>query len=307
MAGTNDYLQFAASGDSSTVETQAAYLVDSTLSAGMVAGVVPSTRLNKILRQATMASAVLGQIIANNGVNASDDGNVSNFITNLLPALGIGSLRSAPAITGSGSLASSSFGTLQEITSSTTCTTTLPTAVGNSGKSYKFVNNSSVSQNLALTGSVPGAPSNCFFFNGATLGASLTLLTNESLELISDGGNWICFGGSFVDDLRLATYALQSQLNTRASHVYTGGSVGQSDWFYLDKPNGLIAMMGIQLFTAPANLTLPASFTTAVLSAHLWDNGSNHNAVMATITNPSTVAVTCSAYNTTANFIVIGY
>lgn len=86
MTATNDYQQFASSSGAN-VETQSSYLVDPTLANGMTSGVVPSTRLNKILRQATMACAALGQIIANSGQNAYDDGNVSNFAANLLSAI----------------------------------------------------------------------------------------------------------------------------------------------------------------------------------------------------------------------------
>ena len=83
---TNDYQQYAG-GSGANVETQAGYLSDSTLASGSVTGILPSTRFNKICRQATMASAALGQIIANYGVSIYDDGNVSNFVTQLLAAL----------------------------------------------------------------------------------------------------------------------------------------------------------------------------------------------------------------------------
>lgn len=86
MTATNDYQQYAG-GSGANVETQAGYLSDSTLASGSVTGILPSTRFNKICRQATMASAALGQIIANYGVNIYDDGNVNNFVTQLIAAL----------------------------------------------------------------------------------------------------------------------------------------------------------------------------------------------------------------------------
>ena len=86
MSGTNDYQQYSG-GSGANVATQANYLIDPTLTNGMSSGVVPASRLNKILRQATMASAALGQIIANAGINILDDGSVSNFVTQLISAL----------------------------------------------------------------------------------------------------------------------------------------------------------------------------------------------------------------------------
>jgi len=86
MTATNDYKQYAG-GSGANAETQAGYLADTTLIDGSVTGILPSTRFNKICRQATMASAALGQIIANAGVNILDDGDVSNFAAQLLAAL----------------------------------------------------------------------------------------------------------------------------------------------------------------------------------------------------------------------------
>ena len=93
----NDYQQYAG-GSGANVESQAGYLSDSTLPIGSVTGVLPSTRFNKICRQATMASAALGKIIADFGVNVYDDGNISNFASQLLAALtaAIGGANASP-------------------------------------------------------------------------------------------------------------------------------------------------------------------------------------------------------------------
>jgi len=84
---TNDYKQYAGSSGAN-VETQTAYASDATLANGITTGMIlPSTLINKIWRQATMACAALGTIIASSGVNAIDDGNVTNFVAELLAAL----------------------------------------------------------------------------------------------------------------------------------------------------------------------------------------------------------------------------
>ena len=67
MTATNDYQQYAG-GSGANVESQAGYLSDPTLLNGMLPGAVPSSRLNKIFRQATMAAAALGLMIKNNGM-----------------------------------------------------------------------------------------------------------------------------------------------------------------------------------------------------------------------------------------------
>lgn len=89
MSGTNDYQLYAGSSGANVI-TQAQYLaLTSIIDNGMSSGIVPSNQMNKILRQLSMASAALGQIIANNNVNAVDDGNVANFVSQLLAALNV--------------------------------------------------------------------------------------------------------------------------------------------------------------------------------------------------------------------------
>lgn len=87
MSGTNDYQLYAGSAGANVI-TQAQYLaLTSILANGMSDGIVPSAQFNKILRQLSMGSAALGKIIADNNVNAVDDGNVSDFVSKLLAAL----------------------------------------------------------------------------------------------------------------------------------------------------------------------------------------------------------------------------
>ncbi len=93
MAGTNEFLPFAL-GVGANVIAQADYAALSQIASGYQAGTALSNQVNKTLRQATFVAAAMAQIIANNNVNALDNGNVTTFVTNLLAAL-----FNAPALT----------------------------------------------------------------------------------------------------------------------------------------------------------------------------------------------------------------
>ena len=99
MAGTNDFLPFGTAGGADVLD-QASYAALAARTAGFTTGTAVSTQLNKVWRQSSFVAACVAQIIANNNVNAPDDGNVSTFVTNLLAAL-----FKSPALTGSPSTA----------------------------------------------------------------------------------------------------------------------------------------------------------------------------------------------------------
>lgn len=87
--GANNFKPFAVGGSANTI-SQATYEALATLIAnGFVDGVADSAKVNKVLRQASIGSAVLGEIIAANGDDALDDGNVESFKTKLIAALGV--------------------------------------------------------------------------------------------------------------------------------------------------------------------------------------------------------------------------
>ncbi|WP_241496017.1 hypothetical protein [Paraburkholderia monticola] len=85
---TNDFQTFAAGGGANVL-TQAQYLaLSSILANGFSAGVAPSAQLNKVWRQSSIMSAVLGQLIVNTtGQNATDDGTTATLLTNLINAI----------------------------------------------------------------------------------------------------------------------------------------------------------------------------------------------------------------------------
>ena len=93
--GNNQFLPFA-TGSSANVLTAAEYEALTALVAnGFQSGIAQSQQVNTPIRQATFVAAAIAQIIANNGVNANDDGNIAEFVTNLL-----NSIYTSPALTG---------------------------------------------------------------------------------------------------------------------------------------------------------------------------------------------------------------
>ncbi len=74
MSGTNQFQPFAI-GSGANALTPAAYAALSTLiSQGFQSGIANSAQVNTVLRQASFMAAALGQVIANAGLNANDDG-----------------------------------------------------------------------------------------------------------------------------------------------------------------------------------------------------------------------------------------
>ena len=82
-----DFQPFAASSGAN-VETQSAYIADSTtLANGFSTGVAPSAKLNKVWRQSSIMSAVLATYISQTlNVNTIDDGTTATLLTNLAQA-----------------------------------------------------------------------------------------------------------------------------------------------------------------------------------------------------------------------------
>ncbi|MCV5232565.1 phage tail protein, partial [Escherichia coli] len=57
------------------------------LLAGFSSGKASSAQVNKAIRQATTIAALVGQFIANSGVDALDNGDVSGLVTKFTSAL----------------------------------------------------------------------------------------------------------------------------------------------------------------------------------------------------------------------------
>ncbi len=83
----NDYLPFGTSG-AAPVLSNAAY-AGITPANGFAAGLLPKEYINKALRQSSMMTVALANIMTGVGVPAIDDGNPTNLAANLLTALEI--------------------------------------------------------------------------------------------------------------------------------------------------------------------------------------------------------------------------
>src|ERR1019366_3071797 len=85
---TNDFLPLGVAGGSN-VESQALWSTDTIRMTGLQSGIVSSAALNKALRQATSVAAMIGQYINTYvAVNATDDGNITNLVSNFNTAVG---------------------------------------------------------------------------------------------------------------------------------------------------------------------------------------------------------------------------
>ena len=85
---TNDFQPFA-SGGTANVVSQATYLslLAGSLANGFQSGTAASNQVNKVWRQSSIMAAVIGQVVANSGVDALDTQSVSVLVTNFLAAI----------------------------------------------------------------------------------------------------------------------------------------------------------------------------------------------------------------------------
>lgn len=94
---TNNFLPFATAGGAAVL-SQAAYAAI-TPANGYGPGILPKEKFNKAVRQAGTMAAAVGQVIADAGYDALDDGDVPTLIANL--KLAIASYASGAGFTGS--------------------------------------------------------------------------------------------------------------------------------------------------------------------------------------------------------------
>ncbi|WP_186163594.1 gp53-like domain-containing protein [Burkholderia gladioli] len=89
MPAENDFLPFA-TGEGANVLSQAAYAAMTALGTGFQAGTAESAALNKVWRQSSIMSAMLGQFITSlTGQSALDDGTTATLLANFVAAIGI--------------------------------------------------------------------------------------------------------------------------------------------------------------------------------------------------------------------------
>ena len=83
----SDFKPFA-SGGAANVESQATWASESGIqSNGFTAGIATSAQFNKAMRQVSSWSAMFGQMCLNAGINALDDGNITNLMNSFWSGL----------------------------------------------------------------------------------------------------------------------------------------------------------------------------------------------------------------------------
>lgn len=84
---TNDFLTFAGGGSANALSQTDYAALTTILANGFTSGVLPSARLNKVLRQCAAMSSALGELIKGSGLDALDDGNAATLLSNLKTAI----------------------------------------------------------------------------------------------------------------------------------------------------------------------------------------------------------------------------
>jgi hypothetical protein len=86
LAGANQFYPWAISA-SANVMPISTYASSGGLANGVSTGIADPTIINRAIRQATFIAAGLAQFVANQNYAVNDDGNLTNFVTNLTNAL----------------------------------------------------------------------------------------------------------------------------------------------------------------------------------------------------------------------------
>lgn len=86
LMATNDFKSFA-TGAGANVLSQADWAALPALLSGFSSGKASSAQVNKAIRQASTIGALVGQFIANAGVDALDNGDVAGLVTKFTNAL----------------------------------------------------------------------------------------------------------------------------------------------------------------------------------------------------------------------------
>lgn len=108
MPGINNFLPFANSPGANVI-SDAVYAALTTRGSGFQPGVASSAQFNKVWKQASVMTAALGQLIANNNINASDSDAVATLATNLVTAFMGGNGISPAQFDDSGKVATTTY------------------------------------------------------------------------------------------------------------------------------------------------------------------------------------------------------
>lgn len=238
MAGSSQYLPFAAGTGANTL-TPTAYAALSTLLAnGFTAGVAQSQQFNTLFRQASVGVAGLAAFMANQGLTVNDDGSSGNFAANVLQAIQavvqskLGNFSAYGTITGATTLTAAQSGSAFELVNSG-YTVTLPAPTTANLNFTMYVASASATVTIATpSGNI---------INAGISSSSISVTTSTALELLSDGTNWIVLSGA------------------GAAQLAANG--------YQKLPSGLLLQWGSgATVSGTVGVVFPVAFTTTVYS-----------------------------------------
>ena len=313
MSGTNQFLPFATGGGANTLTPSAYAALATIVSQGFQPGLASSQQANTVWRQATFVAAAVAQIIANQNVNANDDGNLTNFVTNLQNAIAnLGSLQasSISTLTTNTVLTASQVGGTILGNSTSTITATLPAANSvTAGKQIEFRNINTGTFNILRAGS------DVILVNASTA-TSEVLGAGDYLILESDGTNsWYALNGTVLLQTAAAVASLLAPYAPLVSPSFSGSpqaptqapgdsstklattafvnpasSLGSSG--YQKLPSGLILQwMTVTSFTTT---NFPIAFPNNLFNVQA--TGVNANTTV-NVTSSSTSGVYATVYN----------
>lgn len=206
MANTNNFKPFAVAANANVTE-QADWETLPALSGGFSSGKASSAQVNKGLRQSTTIAALVGQFIANSGVDALDNGDVNGLVTkfsnailknlNLADSSGvIGRLVNVKTITTSGTYTPSAGVKfcIAEVQaggggggSAATCASGQSAGGGGgSAGSYALIKFAAASKDVVIGSGGSGAPANASGASGSPGGST----SIAGVTVTGGGGGW---------------------------------------------------------------------------------------------------------------------
>lgn len=328
MAGTNDFQTFA-SGSGANVLTQQQYLaLTSLLQNGFQTGIAQSNQANKLFRQLSIITSMIGQFIVDySGQSATDDGTIATLERNFVNAMqGVGRIKLTSGLnlyvspTGSdtannGTAQASPFLTIQKAVNTVYQnydtqgqTVTINVAQGTYGAGATAVGPVLGNSSIKIVGNTASPSTTTVSVNGASgqacftasLGAALTV---SGFALAAPGGatqsgNFVnvgtCLhatsGGQILfDHVNFGTTGF-AHINAGASGVVSLNAVGSGTPYTITGGAAyhMIAGSAAGVATIPGG-TVTLSGTPAFSSAFVWaDAGGLVYAVGATFSGAAT-------------------
>ena len=241
----NDFLTFGTAGGAN-VMTQVDYAALAARLSGFSAGTAASLQLNKVWRQSSIMSSVLGQFIEDgSGVSSIDDGTTATLLSNLTVAIraaakaGLGSYSGVTSVAVSTVFVTTDLGKVITVTASGT-TQTLP-AVANTtaGNGITF---SAAGGALIIKGN---AAELITYRPNISPANTIALNQGEQITLVSTGSAWLVASYSQVSTDGIAGSHSNLKLSangTTAAVAITADAVCVKDSNFIQKVLNVISL-----------------------------------------------------------------